>query len=114
MTTPDETPIPVEYLTTARLGEKGQLTLPKAYRAACGLDAGTPIAVLQLGSGLLLIPEHGHFHQLCDRIAATFAEHGIQAQELLATLPEARERVVARHYPELAAPAPARQRTKRR
>ena len=48
MTTSGETPVPVEYLSTVRLGEKGQLTLPKAYREACGLDAGAPITVLQV------------------------------------------------------------------
>jgi AbrB family looped-hinge helix DNA binding protein len=42
-------------LTTARLGEKGQITLPKEYRDASVLKAGTPITVLLLGSGLLLI-----------------------------------------------------------
>jgi bifunctional DNA-binding transcriptional regulator/antitoxin component of YhaV-PrlF toxin-antitoxin module len=103
MTTPEETPLPVEYLTTAQLGEKGQLTLPKAYRDAVALDTGAPITVLQVGSGLLLIPEQARFRTLRERVAATFAHHGIHAQDLLATLPEARERVVARHYPQLAA-----------
>jgi bifunctional DNA-binding transcriptional regulator/antitoxin component of YhaV-PrlF toxin-antitoxin module len=94
--------MPVEYLTTARLGEKGQITLPKAYRDAVALDTGASITVLQVGSGLLLIPEHTRFRDLCDQIATTFARYGVQEQDLLVTLPEARERVVARHYPQLA------------
>jgi bifunctional DNA-binding transcriptional regulator/antitoxin component of YhaV-PrlF toxin-antitoxin module len=102
MTSPADPPMPVEYLTTARLDEKGQITLPKAYRDAVALDTGAPITVLQVGSGLLLMPEHTQFCDLCDRIATTFARHGVQEQDLLATLPEARERVVARHYPQLA------------
>ena len=101
MPSPEETSIPVEYLTTARLGEKGQITLPKAYRDTIALEVGAPISVLQLGSGLLLIPEDTRFHALCDRIATTFARHGIDADALLDTLPDARERVVARHYPQL-------------
>jgi len=113
MTTPEDTSVPVEYLTTARLGEKGQLTLPKAYRDTVALDTGAPIAVLQVGNGLLLLPEHTRFHELCDRIAATFARHGIQTQDLLATLPEARERIVARHYPQLTDQGPPRARRKR-
>ncbi len=104
MPSSEEPTMPVTYLTTARLGEKGQLTVPKAYREATSLEAGAPITVLQLGMGLLLIPEHVRFRQLCDRVAQTFARHGIEAQDLLATLPEARERVVARHYPELLSP----------
>ena len=103
MPTPEETSVPVEYLTTARLGEKGQITLPKAYRDAVALDTGAPIAILQVGSGLLLIPEDARFRELCERIATTFARHGKPAQDLLETLPEARQRVFARHYPQLAA-----------
>ena len=57
MPSPEETSIPVEYLTTARLGEKGQITLPKAYRDTVALEVGAPVTMLQLGSGLLLIPE---------------------------------------------------------
>ena len=51
MASPTEPAMPVEYLTTARLGEKGQITLPKAYRDAVALDTGAPITVLQVGSG---------------------------------------------------------------
>lgn len=111
----EETPdVPVEYLTTARLGEKGQITLPKAYRDTVALEAGASITVLQLGSALLLIPEDTRFRALCDRVAATFARHGVQVNDLLATLPEARERVVAQHYPQLVEPKrmqPQRQRS---
>ena len=113
MPPPDDTTLPVAYLTTARLGEKGQITIPKEYRDACALESGAPITVLQLGSALLLIPEHTRFRQLCDRVATTFASHGIQAEDLLTTLPETRERVFARTYPQLAAGGPARKRVKR-
>src|SRR5436309_4075996 len=113
MPSPEATSIPVEYLTTARLGEKGQITLPKAYRDAVALEVGAPVTVLQLGSGLLLIPEDTRFHALCDRIATTFARHGIEANALLDTLPDARERVVARDYPQLVGRKRARPRRPR-
>jgi bifunctional DNA-binding transcriptional regulator/antitoxin component of YhaV-PrlF toxin-antitoxin module len=101
MPSPEETSLPVEYLTTTRLGEKGQITLPKAYRDTVALEVGAPITVLQLGSGLLLIPEDTRFRALCDRIATTFARHGVEAEALLGTLPDTRERVVTQHYPQL-------------
>ena len=110
MTPPEDPTLPVAYLTTARLGEKGQLTLPKAYRDAVALDTGAPITVLQVGSGLLLIPEDARFRALCDRVAATFARHGVPAEAILETLPDARDRVFARHYPALADRRPARPR----
>ncbi|PON17748.1 hypothetical protein C2W62_11580 [Candidatus Entotheonella serta] len=106
-------PLPVEYLTTARLGEKGQLTIPKAYRDAFELEVGAPIAVLQLGTSLVLIPEQARFQELCDRLVSRFLSQGIEAQELLATLPDAREEVFARHYPELVEQQSARQGAKR-
>ncbi len=41
------------------------------------------------------------FGELCNRIARLFVSQGIEAQDLIATLPEARQRVFERHYPEL-------------
>src|SRR5262245_37719627 len=93
---------PVEFLTVTRLGEKGQLTVPKEYRDALQLETGAPVAVLRLGEGLLLIPEQARFRQLCERIAGVFATHGVTDAEALASLPAARRRVFEHRYPELA------------
>jgi AbrB family looped-hinge helix DNA binding protein len=111
---PVEAAIPIEFLTTTRLGEKGQLTVPKEYRDALRLETGAPVAVLRLGAGLLLIPEQARFRQLCDRIAGVFASHGLTEMDLLATLPEARQRVFAKHYPELAQAEAAQAKTPKR
>lgn len=97
-----DTDLTVGLLTTTRLGEKGQLTVPREYRDALRLEKGALVTVLQLGGCLLLIPEQEIFRQLCDRIAGVFASRGITEADLLATLPEARQRVFDRHYPELA------------
>ena len=97
--------LPVEFLTTTQVTDKGELTLPSKYRDALQLENGTQVAVLRLGGALLLIPEHAYFRQLCDRIASVFANLGIPEEDLLRTLPEARQRVFERHYPELAKPA---------
>ena len=51
----------VGYLATTRLGEKGQMTIPKEFREALRLEAGAPISVLQFGPSLILIPEHARF-----------------------------------------------------
>jgi AbrB family looped-hinge helix DNA binding protein len=114
MTTLPDPTLPVAYLATARLGEKGQITVPKEYRDALALQPGTPMSLLRLGSGLVLIPEQARFRELCDRLAHTFASHGIEVQELLSTLPETRRRVVARHYPALDSRKPTRKRTTRK
>lgn len=57
--------------------------MPKGYRDALALETGAPITVLQVGSGLLLLPEDTRVRNLCEQIAATFARHGIAAQDLL-------------------------------
>src|SRR5579863_4795258 len=88
----------LEYLTTAKIGEKGQLTVPKEFRDDLGLGIGAPFAVLRLGDGLVLLPEQQRFDRLCQQIGATLASIGGTPEAMLATLPEARERVFARRY----------------
>lgn len=91
----------VEYVATTRIGEKGQLTVPKEYREEVGLDAGAPVAVLRIGDGLILIPEQSRFRRLCESIASVLENQGVRAKDLQTTLPEARRRVFARRYPRL-------------
>jgi AbrB family looped-hinge helix DNA binding protein len=88
----------LEYLTTTRIGEKGQLTVPKEFREDLGLGAGAPFAVLRLGDGLVLLPEQQRFENLCERISTALTDAGVSPEAVLATLPEARKRVFARHY----------------
>ena len=88
----------LEYITTTKLGEKGQLTVPKQFRDDVGLGTGAPIAVLRLGDGLILLPEQQRFEQLCERIGMALTEAGKTAPDLLATLPEVRQTLYERRY----------------
>ena len=90
----------LEYLTTTKIGEKGQLTIPKQFREDLGLTNGAPFAVLRLGDGLILLPEQQRFEQLCEKVSSRLAAAGITPDEVLSTLPETRERVYARRYRE--------------
>jgi AbrB family looped-hinge helix DNA binding protein len=92
----------VEYLANTRIGEKGQLTIPKQYRDDLGLGAGSSVAVLRVGEGLMLIPEQNRFRILCESIASVFERRQLTPTDLLETLPEARQRVFERRYSELA------------
>jgi AbrB family looped-hinge helix DNA binding protein len=98
----------IEYLTTTKIGEKGQLTVPKQFRQDLGLGTGAPVAVLRLGDGLILLPEQRRFEQLCEQVSATLTSAGITPGDLLATLPQARNRVYARQYGKKASGAPVR------
>jgi len=95
MATRDST---LEYLTTTRIGEKGQLTVPKQFRQDLGLGTGAPFAVLRLGDGLILLPEQERFEQLCGRISTMLTAAGVEPGELLESLAGARSRVYARRY----------------
>ena len=88
----------LEYLTTTKIGEKGQLTVPKQFREDLGLGNGAPFAVLRLGDGLILLPEQQRFEQLCERVRSSLTAAGVTTEDLLATIPEARNRVYARRY----------------
>ena len=88
----------LEYLTTTKIGEKGQLTVPKQFRKDLGLGTGAPFAVLRLGDGLVLLPEQQRFEHLCQQVGSALTGAGLTPQAILATLPEARKRVFARHY----------------
>jgi AbrB family looped-hinge helix DNA binding protein len=91
-------PVLLEYMTTTRIGEKGQLTVPKQFREDLGLEAGAPFAVLRLGDELILLPEQRRFDLLCCEISAALTTAGVTAKALLATLPETRERIFKRRY----------------
>jgi hypothetical protein len=59
---------------------------------------GAPFVVLRLGDGLVLLPEQKRFEELCEEIGSAITSAGLTPQAILATLPEARKRVFARHY----------------
>ncbi|HWE83705.1 MAG TPA: AbrB/MazE/SpoVT family DNA-binding domain-containing protein [Terracidiphilus sp.] len=104
-------PALLEYLTTTRIGEKGQLTVPKQFREDLGLGNGSPFAVLRMGDGLILLPEQQRFDQLCHDISESLASAGITPDELQATLPEARQKVYERRYGVAISETPIRRRT---
>jgi AbrB family looped-hinge helix DNA binding protein len=89
----------VEYVVSTRIGEKGQLTIPKQYRDDLGLDSGAPVAVLRIGEGLMLIPEQNRFRKLCDSLASVFEAREIATDDVLSSLQETRKRTFARRYP---------------
>ena len=88
----------LEYLTTTKIGEKGQLTVPKQFREDLGLGTGAPFAVLRLGDGLVLLPEQQRFERLCAQIGAALSRIGVTSDEAIASLPAVRKRLYERRY----------------
>jgi AbrB family looped-hinge helix DNA binding protein len=91
-------PPALEYLTTTRIGEKGQLTVPKQFREDLGLATGAPFSVLRMGNGLLLIPEQERLERLCSEIGGAFFAAGATPESLLETLPEVRDALFEERY----------------
>lgn len=94
----------LEYLTTTKIGEKGQLTVPKQFREDLGLGTGAPFAVLRLGDGLILLPEQQRFDLLCEQISSALTTAGASPKTVLATLPETRQRIYERRYGQASTP----------
>lgn len=89
----------VTYYSTIRLSEKGQMVLPKEYRDEMRLNAGSPIAVLKIGNGLLLLPEMEKFNALCSSIESVLLKNELTADDFLETLDETRRELFDEVYP---------------
>jgi hypothetical protein len=97
----------ISYVTTALLGEQGQMILPEGFREAQHLEPGDPITVLQFGNQLILIPEKALFEEMSNSFAAKLEQAGITEESLQESLPETRLEVAKEHYPELFSDQPA-------
>lgn len=88
-------------ITTAHLGEQGQMSLPKNFLESHHLEPGMAITIIEFGNQLILIPEQTRFAELSDSIAQRLEQAGITEEELQAGLEETREEIAREHYPEL-------------
>jgi len=88
----------LKYFARAILDKKGQLIIPKQFRRDLGLGTGAAFAVLRMGDGLILLPQQQRLEKLREQLRARLTAAGATSDELLCTLPKARERVFARHY----------------
>ena len=61
------------------------------------MTAGSVVAYVRVGEGLLLIPQDAHLAELMEAAAAAFERAGITVEELLDELPRARDEVVIEH-----------------
>jgi AbrB family looped-hinge helix DNA binding protein len=85
-------------MTKIKLGVKGRITIPKKLRDDLGLGAGAPAVVLRLGDGLILLPGQQRSGRLCERMRLSLTAAGLTPEDILATLPRARNRGYGRRY----------------
>lgn len=91
----------VSQVTTAHLGEQGQMFLPKSFRESHHLEPGAPITVIEFGNQLILVPEEVRFAELSDSITRTLEQAGISENQLLEGLETTRVEIATERYPEL-------------
>lgn len=84
-------------LGTVRVGEKGEITVPAAYRKEQKLSKRSEIFVLQLGEALVMVPADPTLNRLCQRIQDILAGQGISTKQAVKNL----EKVRQRHFQEL-------------
>ncbi len=82
----------------AHLDEKGRMPIAKPIRDAFGLHAGSTVAWVKVGGGLMIIPQDEHLAQVMEDAAAALERVGLTVDHLLAGLDEARDEVVTEHY----------------
>ena len=92
----------VVYYDTVRVSEKGQLVLPKEYRDEQHIEAGSPMAALKFGNGILLLPEMEKFDALCNSIEKVLTRNNLTADDFLETLDDTRHELFGEIYPEAA------------
>ncbi len=86
----------VEYLTMTRIGEKGQLTVPKGCPDDVHLESGAPMAALRLGDALIIMPKQDRFNALRKSIVSALEGINVADSDLQATLPDVRRCVFDR------------------
>ncbi len=89
----------IAYFSTLRISEKGQMVLPKEYRDEQKLRAGSDVAALKIGNGLLLLPQMEKFNALCGSIERVLTKNNLTSADFLETLPETRNELFKEIYP---------------
>jgi bifunctional DNA-binding transcriptional regulator/antitoxin component of YhaV-PrlF toxin-antitoxin module len=82
---------------TIRVGEKGEITVPAAYRKKHKLSKGSEIFVLQLGEALVMVPADPTLNRLCQRIQDILTGQGVSTKQAVKNL----EKVRRRHFQDL-------------
>ena len=63
-----------EWITTAIIGENGQITIPASVRRQDGFVAGDPVSLFFSSGYLVIVPERQHVNRLAETISAVLPE----------------------------------------
>jgi bifunctional DNA-binding transcriptional regulator/antitoxin component of YhaV-PrlF toxin-antitoxin module len=85
-------------LAIARLGPRGQLTIPAEYREALALSANAALAVVQVGEALVVAPYDEPLAAVTQRLEAQMQQAGSNVEALIAAAAEARAEIVREEF----------------
>ena len=83
-------------VATIKLGEKGQLTIPKPVREKKHLKKGDQFAVIEVGDGLMILPLEGVIEGLSRQIQKVLVH--VNPHELDNALSESRQKLYKELY----------------
>lgn len=86
---------------TVLIRQRGTITLPAKIRSKYGLDEGTPLVVVDLGEGRILLSTSknaARFYEAALEFERQLAEAGVTLEDLLEGLREERERYSQEKY----------------
>ena len=87
-----------EALATTKIGENGQVTVPKKLRRGLHLVPGSSVAMIRMGDALILLPQQDDFERATGEMQTILANAGITTEVVLATLPATRHRLFKQRY----------------
>ena len=87
-------------LTTVRLRERGQITIPQAVRDKWAEEANNPdvLNLIEIGDAVFLSPKKLLLPELSKQFSALMDEEGVSLAELLEGLAEERKAIYQEKY----------------
>ena len=77
---------------TARISQRGVLTLPKSLRESYKLKSGDVVTVIDLDGAFVISPRRSEVDRMADEIGSALAERGESLESMLTALREEREK----------------------
>ena len=78
--------------TTIKMGQRGVVTFPKAWRENYNLRVGARLTLIDLGGVFVLSPHRSQVDELAGQLAQNLAAQGESLESMLLVLREERER----------------------
>jgi bifunctional DNA-binding transcriptional regulator/antitoxin component of YhaV-PrlF toxin-antitoxin module len=85
-------------LAVTRLSQRGQLTIPAAYRHSLALSPEVDLVVVQVGDALAIVPHDEAFAAVSARLEAVMQSAGTNIDELMTAAAEARSAIAREEF----------------